>query len=166
MVIATGAAVLALGSCGGGDDATVLEHPSEEAAGRLPSVRNACALVPAQAVAAAVGASPAALGPQPQPSTAGRGAACDYVDAGTGEVVFVVQVQEPPDAAQAMQQVRRPTSVAVAGIGDVASYEQTPIGPSQMAFLKGRRLVRLTSQSRPVRQDVMVGLAQHAVARV
>lgn len=165
VVVALVVAVVAAGSCGAGED-PALEPPGGPPQQSAAAVSDACSLVPADAVGTALSVSPGSLSTEAQPFEPSRGATCRYVDGGTRRVLFVVQMQEPADAAQARHQVLRAGGIPVTGVGDAAQYEQTPLGPSHLAFAKGRRVVRLLSQSGPVGQQAMVDLAKHAAAKV
>lgn len=163
-MVATG---LALGACDDDDDASTVQPPAPVPQAQPPGapVTDACSLVPPDAVATALRASPVAISAVPRAPDPARGLICEYLEGATRRIVFVVQVQEAPDPLSARQQAEDVGGKAVSGVGDVARYDQTGAAPAHMAFSKGRRIVRLTSPSR-LAQGTMADLATKAAQRV
>ena len=159
-------ALLGLAGCGGDDDDPAVPAPSGGTAPPAAQTAvDACGLVPVEAVASAVGVPPAGLQAQPQPPNPARGAACNYLETARQRIVFVVQARDSTDATQARTLVEGQEGNSVPGVGEAAKYEQFGVGPSQLAFAKGRRVVWLISQSMSVPRQTMVTLAQQAAQK-
>ncbi len=100
----------------------------------------------------------------------GDSVTCDYLEYFSRRVVFVIQADDitqgddATNATKAQQRVEEAAGKPVPGVGDAARYEQGAVA-STMVLAKGQRVIRLTSQSQPLPEHVMVELGRKVVQR-
>ncbi len=155
---ATPAAPAAPGSQQSGSSA-----PSQQG-GPAPPITDACRLVTLDAVAAAIGAKPAEV--RPEPGTQTLGPKCDF-KAPEGEDVltgFTLQVTDAGDPTFARSTIEGRAGTRVP-IGDVAVLEQRDDG-STISVVKGSRYVQLQSRRKAASDDAMIGLGRQAAEKL
>ncbi|MDQ3575370.1 MAG: hypothetical protein M3404_10710 [Actinomycetota bacterium] len=138
--------------------------PSSQQGGPPPPITDACSLVTLDAVAAAIGAKPAEV--KPEPGTQTLGPKCDF-KAPEGEDVltgFTLQVTDAGDPTFARATIEGRTGKRVP-IGDVAVLEQRDAG-STISVVKGSRYVQLQSRRKAVSDDAMIGLGRQAAEKL
>ncbi len=163
------AALALVPACGDGD-----QGPSPEGgAATQPPGQSApspavdpCTLLSAEAVGAAIGVPASELTTTKPALSPGAGEGCGFNRQRSSTLLFLVQVQDLREPARARQLVERGSGNSVPGVGDVAKYEQTPVGPSKLSLAKGSRVVFLASQSQPVVQPPMADLGKQAAAKL
>lgn len=165
------ATLLLLPACSDGDEdrAPQSGSPAQDQGAQplqvTPAV-DSCTLLSTDAVGAALGVPVSGLTTAKPSLGPGAGDSCSFNRAAGSQMLFLVQLQDLRDAGRARQLVERGGGNPVPAVGDVAKYEQTPVGPSKLTLAKGSRVVFLTSQSQPVDQPTMVDLGKQAAAKL
>ena len=163
-------AVLALfPACSDGDEDRAPQGgaPTQPPGQAAPSPAvDSCTLLSTDAVGAALGVPGSAVTTAKPSLGPGAGDSCSFNRPGASQMLFLVQLQDLREPARARQLVERGTGNPVPAVGDVAKYEQTPVGPTKLSLAKGPRVVFLTSQAQPVAQPTMVDLGKQAAAKL
>ena len=151
LVAAVALGVVAIVLVGGGGDSKPEPPP------------DACDLLPAGAVSGAIGTPPDRLVAIPRPPDP-EGDRCNYEDRQNRALVFFIRVEESENPVQARQLVEGLGGAPVAGVGDVARFDQTA-NRSQLTAFAERRWIYMATVSAPVSQEAMASLARQAIAR-
>lgn len=135
-------------------------------AGPPQPINDACSLVTVDSVAAAIGAKPADV--KPEPGTQTTGPKCDFRAPQDEDILigFTVQLTEAGgDPAFARSTIEARPGKRIGDLGDVAVLEQSDVG-SRISVVRGSRYVQLQTQRKPASDDAMIGLARQAVAKL
>ncbi len=128
-------------------------------------ISDACTLVSVESVAAAIGANPADV--KPEPGTQIVGPKCDFKAPQDEDLLvgFTVQLVEAGTPDLARRTIEARNGRRIADLGDVAVLEQSDVG-SQISVVRGSRYVQLQTRRKPAGDDAMIDLGRQAAGKL
>jgi hypothetical protein len=168
------ALLVTLSACGGGGTTTVTAPPGTgarapappqgQAIGPARDFGDACRLLSAAEVQAALGGGPLTASPRSDPQA---GSFCTYTPAdGGGSPLLIVQVVVHRSAAEARDAVDQLGGSPLTGIGDDARLSTRGTLGTTVHLARGATLAALTTLRREVPQQALVELARTLAGRL